>query len=550
MQNTLFLLLYCVVFSFNATYAQLPDALRRTAWDRAGIHQTPPIYNYMFFEGDTTGFQDNAPALQNILDTITQPLTILFGNGNYLFNTTLRLKSNTILKGVGVDKTHFIFDHNTTPEPSITIRGSQSGNYPILENANQNDKTILLSNTHAALLVAGDYFRLVKDDADLLQPGWPQTITGQVIKVDSIVSARIHFSSPLRMAYETTKNARVRKIEAAVFSGVECLKIIRKDYTNTGVGSSNIDMRFAANCHIRGVESEKCNFAHVEVYYSTNLQLEGNYFHDAHNWGSGGRGYGVMLQYATGEVLVQNNIFRRLRHAMILQAGANGNVFAYNYAYEGRKEIFPNIFVVGEDMVSHGNYPYFNLFEGNYAQYASVDNSHGQNGPFNTFFRNVATNGGFNVTNNQSHQQTFTANVRLSGNNSFVATNHHITDNSWQGSSGLNDTSLFLKQLPDFLDTEANWLIGPPAFAPDVSIPARKRVLAGKPISLPCDEIIWQNGLWVKNLPPSLYTKDFHLIIYPEANLLISENIHIRKLTLKPGADMQFAPGINVTVHQ
>jgi hypothetical protein len=544
------LILPLLFFTLSHTLAQLPDSGRRAAWHRAGIHDPIPDYKYLFFNGDTTGLTDNTPSLQSILDTISHPLTILFGKGNFLFNSKLRLKSNTILKGVGADRTHFIFNQNASPEPSIEFSGSQTGNYPLLENAFRNDTSILLSLENSALFTAGDYFRLVQDDADLLQPGWPETITGQVLKVDSVVDGSLYFSSPLRMTYEVAKNARVRIMKAVIFSGVECLKITREDYTNSGIGSSNIEFRLAANCHVRGVESFKCNFAHVEVNYSTNLQMEDNYFHDAHNWGSGGRAYGVMLQFATGEVLVQNNIFRRLRHAMILQGGANGNVFAYNYAYQGRKESLPNIFVVGEDLVSHGNFPYLNLFEGNYAQFASVDNSHGRNGPFNTFFRNIATNGGFRVTNSQSVQQNFTGNLRISGIVSFTATEHHITDNNWQGNSTLNDTSLFLKELPAFLDTAYNWLIGPPAFSSTVSNPARNRALAASPITLPCDEITWKNGSWVKNLPPSLHTKDYHLIVYPGSNLLISSPIEVKKMTLKPEADLEIAPGVGIKIHE
>jgi hypothetical protein len=39
-------------------------------------------------------------------------------------------------------------------------------------------------------------------------------------------------------------------------------------------------------------------------------------------------------------------------------------------------------------MVLHGNYPFANLFEGNINQNTVIDNSHGKNGPYNTFFRN------------------------------------------------------------------------------------------------------------------------------------------------------------------
>ena len=51
------------------------------------------------------------------------------------------------------------------------------------------------------------------------------------------------------------------------------------------------------------------------------------------------------------------------------------------------------------DLVLHGNYPYANLFEGNILQNLVVDDSHGLNGPYNTFFRNRADNYGIVMSN-------------------------------------------------------------------------------------------------------------------------------------------------------
>jgi hypothetical protein len=548
--NVINIIFSIIILSNLSLRAQIPDANRRANWVLAGIQEPPPVYSHLYFTGDTSGTIDNAPALQAILDTITRPLIILFGKGNYLFNTALRMKSNTILKGLGNSQTHFIFNQNQVARGSIEIYGSQTGNYNLLADAQYQDRSIVVSNSNAALFSRGDYFRMVQQDADLIQPGWLETITGQVIRVDSVVGGRIHFTSPLRMGYATLKNARIRKVNAVKHSGVECLKISRLDYANSGSGSANIDMRFAANCRITGVESFKCNFAHVEIFYSTNIQIEENYFNDAHNWGSNGRGYGVMLHYSTGEVLVQNNIFRRLRHSMILQAGANGNVFAYNFSYESRKEIFSGFFTTGEDMVCHGNYPYLNLFEGNYGEFASIDNAHGRNGPFNTFFRNIATTGGFNITNNQSNQQNFTGNHRLTTIGSFSASDHHITNNNWQIAASLADTSLYLTKIPKFLQSTNNWLIGPPLFQTNIELPARTRALTSNFIPTACDMIIWEDGKWNKNFEPSSVTTDFRLIVQPGHKLFIQKNLNIKSVEIKPGAELEIATNARLTVKE
>ena len=92
-----------------------------------------------------------------------------------------------------------------------------------------------------------------------------------------------------------------------------------------------------------------------------------------------------MLHFTTNECLVEDNIFNHLRHSMILQAGANGNIFSYNYSYD---PYWTGVFFPANsagEIVLHGNWPYANLFEGNDVGNIVIDNSHDANGPHNTF---------------------------------------------------------------------------------------------------------------------------------------------------------------------
>jgi hypothetical protein len=81
---------------------------------------------------------------------------------------------------------------------------------------------------------------------------------------------------------------------------------------------------------------------------------------------------------------------------MILQAGANGNVYAYNYSIDPYRDNFIVSNSVG-DFALHGNWTYANLFEGNVGQNLMVDNSHGKNGDCNTFFKNKLESWGIMV---------------------------------------------------------------------------------------------------------------------------------------------------------
>jgi Secretion system C-terminal sorting domain len=96
----------------------------------------------------------------------------------------------------------------------------------------------------------------------------------------------------------------------------------------------------------------------------------------------------VVFEGSSSENLAENNIFEHLRHSMLIQSAANGNVFGYNYS----KDPFwvSSISNGAGDLTLHGNFPFCNLFEGNVGNNIVVDDSHALNGPNNIFFRNRA----------------------------------------------------------------------------------------------------------------------------------------------------------------
>ena len=135
----------------------------------------------------------------------------------------------------------------------------------------------------------------------------------------------------MRMDYLMQRTPAVRRILPVENTGVECLKIQRVDNT-APEQASNISFDFVVNSWVNGVAFQNTTFAHVEASHSSNIDISNCHFKDAFEYGGGGRAYGVMLQFSTNECRVYNNIFDHLRHSMIVQAGANGNVFCYNYS--------------------------------------------------------------------------------------------------------------------------------------------------------------------------------------------------------------------------
>ena len=239
---------------------------------------------------------------------------------------------------------------------------------------------------------------------------------------------------------------------------ISALKIKRNDATSGQ--TSNLFFNYAVNCWVKGVELENCNYAHINLQSSANITLSGNYIHDGFSYGSGGKAYGIVLQFGTSDNLIVDNIVKHLRHSFLLQAAANGNVIAYNYSYDPywTEGWFP--VASAGDVVLHGNYPYANLFEGNIFQNLVIDNSHGINGPYNTFFRNRIESYGIVMNNNSGDNMNFIAN-EITGSGLLkglytISGNHTAIGNNIKGSlqNGIvSETSLINKKYASQIGT-------------------------------------------------------------------------------------------------
>jgi hypothetical protein len=185
--------------------------------------------------------------------------------------------------------------------------------------------------------------------------------------------------------------------------GIEDLHIVRLDASD----NNTILIKNAAWVWVRGVESEMTFRSHVRMNTVYSCEIRDSYFHHAHDYGSGGHGYGVELANHTTSCLVENNIFSTLRHAMMLHIGANGNVIGYNYSRDWEN---PHPTWVSADISIHGHYPSNNLFEGNIVQRIDVTDHWGPAGPGNTFLRNGVQTHGLNVRDH-SHNQIVIGNV-------------------------------------------------------------------------------------------------------------------------------------------
>lgn len=470
---------------------------RRAEWQYAGYPGSTPIpqtsLNILDFYTS-----DYAQAINDAIQAADENIftEIFIPEGTYYLDDQISInKKNILLRGEGPNKTRLAFIN-------------QDGRMIVVNNYNNqkddNYESSLWTNISSGLYKNSN--ELIVDDvssfsipcyAELRQPNggwfygndfytggspdqgsnWTNNAVGQIVKIISIDENEnkliIDDSDRLRIDYTFTgANTKIRYINPISNVGIEDL-YIQKSHADSDpdVISSNIYFLYSAKCWVRGVESELTNNYHIDISRSTEIEVSGCYIHKSHNY-NGGHGYGVTIQYYSGKCTIENNIFKKLRHAMLLQLGANGNVFGYNYSREPHG-IWNDIEFKPGDAVLHGNYPFSNLFEGNVCDWIKIDEEHGFNGLYNTFVRNNVIDG--TITVEESYIQYY----NFYKNNGFVE--YHATLGSygtynviWYLEGSENDYSYYENSKPEFFDN-LNW----PFDAHGTSIPAKLRYDAG-----------------------------------------------------------------------
>jgi hypothetical protein len=163
-------------------------------------------------------------------------------------------------------------------------------------------------------------------------------------------------------------------------------------------------------------------------------------------------------------------------------------------------------------MVLHGNYPYSNLFEQNDGQNMVIDNSHGANGPHNTYFRNRGALYGIFFSDNSSPNQNLVGNeitntaspmsavnYTIQGTGHFVYGNNNKGTISPLGTNDLPDTSFYFSAKPASLPLSHYASIGAPNALNSGSIPATYYYQQGDLFANACGYI---SDLSIEDLTP------------------------------------------------
>ncbi|MCG1034892.1 T9SS type A sorting domain-containing protein [Polaribacter sargassicola] len=445
------------------------------------------------------GVTPNDAFVKTALASVESTGAILeFSEGTFLFNNTISLPSNVVLKGVTTNNTIFKIDLSGNGN-GIEVSGE------LLNISTNFLSEAIKGNNYIDVLDAsnfseGDWIKIFQEDTEFVTSDWANETVGQIVKIIDIVENRISLASPLRLNYSLDKSPYIKKINPVKNVGIENIKILRVDDTSP-VLNSNILFNYVVNSWVKEVESENATYGHVNIVNGSNIYINQSYFHHAFGYGEGGRAYGVILQSTSNECLIEDNIFEYLRHSMLLQSGANGNVFAYNYSTDPYWDQSGLPSDSTGEITLHGNYPYANLFEQNICRNIVIDNSHGANGPFNTFLRNRADGYGIFFSDTTSPSQNFIGNditntsfpysfvnYRLLGSDHFVYGNNNKGTITPEGTENLSDKSYVYTTKPDFVPEDQWAKIGTPNSPGAASIPARDRffenVLGVEPIVL------------------------------------------------------------------
>lgn len=526
-------------------------------WTRAGLAEAPPVYtDTLTFSGDNTGATDVSAAVQSLLNGFSEPTVLQFPAGTFLFNSAIQVPSETVIKGMGADITIFNFNLGGASTHCFSVVGSRNADFNKTIAAASVGDTVFTQTYNPIYngLQPGDYILSIQDDAHLTPSGSGTKITGQFLRVSGIQGNDIYFEPPLRLDYPAVYNPRFSHLDnPAQFVGFQCFTLSRLDQANSSPEqASNFFFSHALNCWVKGIKSIKCNRAHVDVEYSTHLHISGNYFTEGHDYG-GGLAYGVNLIRASSENLIDDNIFKRLRHSMTVHYGANGNVFAYNYSYDTYKTEFGGFitFTNVEDVFLHGRYAYFNLFEGNVVNWIKADNSFGQTGSYNTLFRNRVNSGNnIQITNANSDNQNLLGNE--ANNFSAGSSGSHFVDfNSWQSASGTLESSLAYAERPDFLSPSEFGAIGYGYFAQNASNPAKDRADAGTFVAVACGENVFRKGQWSFGTPSGNNFQNLDLVVDTGEAVTFTQAVEARSIWLRPGAsaDFQIQPNLSDSVY-
>ncbi|MBS0000896.1 MAG: hypothetical protein KFF73_18075 [Cyclobacteriaceae bacterium] len=416
MKNPIFYFSILIFLSIQHVNSQIIPEQRRITW-KPGIPEGPhqvsaSVENVVNYGADPTGKTDSHDAFALAIDKL--PLTggvVYVPEGTYLLNSTLSInKSHVVLRGAGITTARLL---SNVSGVSINVESDTEGNWQKITGGHSLG-SFQIEVENGSDFTKGSFIEIQqKNDSAIMYTKntwiqrWAENSVGQLLEIAEVNSNKLTLKTSLHHTFSKDLNPVVRPVNMVKNVGIENLyiqKLIPANHT--------ISFNHTAYCWIKHVESYMTMRSHVRISASIGHEITECFFHNSYNYGGGGHGYGVECAHHASDVLVENNVFDSLRHAMMVQTGANGNVFAYNYStnpVQGEPGSVLNSGWVPPDISVHGHYPFMNLFEGNDVMEIGISDYWGPAGPGNTYLRNKVNGDGI-LCYDHSHEQNLLGN--------------------------------------------------------------------------------------------------------------------------------------------
>nr|MDJ0665582.1 S-layer homology domain-containing protein [Acidimicrobiia bacterium] len=369
--------------------APIIPSSRRIDWAPGvpgGIPDDPATINVLHHGATGDGTTDDIAAFRSAVAAIgTDGGVVYIPPGRYLLGGALDIEHGVVLRGAGAEATHLQFDLGGSGRAAIDVVKYDRGNWREVSGATQGSTTITVDD--ATGLSAPTFAEIQQDNDPALMytdpawdVAWADESVGEMVLITEVAGNTLTLAEPLNTTYRSELSPAIRTMGLVEYAGVEDLHVERLDAGDGHI----ISFKNAAYSWVRRVKSEMAFRSHVAASSVYKCEVRDSHFSDAHDHGGGGHGYGVSLGRHTTGCLVENNTFESLRHSMIIQVGASGNVFGYNFSVDSHD----NSGYLLPDISLHGHYPLMNLFEGNIVEEIGISDWWGPVGPGNTFLRN------------------------------------------------------------------------------------------------------------------------------------------------------------------
>lgn len=444
-------------------------------------------------EDDLLNSRNTAITIQGAIDSVSDQGAVLLPKGEYTLHQPIYMRSGVVLRGAGVKHTKLIFDLKLPEQVvpfempaggSIRFEGNQETNGRPIEGDHFKGEQTIRSLSLAGINV-GDTIEVFSENDPFMmytesrwKRPWAEQALGQLVRVTQIGDHELRIDTPLRLNFFKELNPRIRKLTPIENAGLESMSLVRIDNTP----DSSVGFEKALNCWIKDCESTMTTRGHIWINRSRFITVQGNTVHHAFSYGSGGSGYGLVAGNIAVDCLFVDNITHNLRHSLMAKKGSNGNVFAYNYSFQRRRD--PEGEKLLCDISLHGHYPHQNLFEGNVVEFVDIADHWGPTGPNTTLFRNYIREG--IIIRDHSHHTRIIGNVITEGS---IESDITVQYTSLVQNSVLSDTeykdavietplpaSLIYQKKPEFWNSLPWPAIGPGTdLNREILIPAQER---------------------------------------------------------------------------